>query len=84
MNTGEQKMTKTLDASWSHIMTNTKTNEQLFIKQIYCGSTVPSNEYKIVKDNIVINEPTKRPAESKTWVLTDEGDLLKFYKWGRA
>jgi len=83
-NTKMENATKPLDWHWTHIMTNTKTNEELYIRQDYWGRTTPTNSYHLVKDGKVLNVFIhRRPRPSKTWELTEDGELLQYENWGR-
>jgi hypothetical protein len=83
-NTKMENQNKPLDWHWTHIMTNTKTGEHLYIRQDYWGRLNPTNSYTLVKDGVALFKTVlRRPAPSKTWELTEDGELLKDENWGR-
>jgi len=83
-NTKMENQNKPFDWHWTHIMTNTKTGEHLYIRQDYFGRVNPINSYQLAKDGVpLIRTVLRRPIPSKTWVLTEDGEQLKEDNWGR-
>jgi len=69
---------------YSHIFTNIKTGEEIYICQIYNHSYRPTNIYLSRDKNGVVDDILRRPKESKFWKLTSEGEMMKEENWGNC
>lgn len=77
-------MNNPLDWHWTHIMTNTKTGEHLYIRQDYHGRVNPTNSYTLVRDGVATLKVITRRPTTRDWVLTEAGEELKADNWNRG
>ena len=70
---------------WMNVMTNTRTNDRLWMRQEYNGGCRPMNDYiQLGQDGIFVSEPSHRPklAKHAGWILTTDGEDYAVDNWG--